>query len=146
RSSDHDSCAKRTTPPAGRVAVATQTFLSFVAGTGTAGETRTLNLRFWRPLLCQLSYRRMRYLVSRCAVCLRHRGQNFDSSIRSGSLRRLLVVAYVRDRQVEQARVMIGRLSFGIAYSMTFVTAPAPTVWPPSRIANRRPSSRAIGV
>src|SRR6185295_19913078 len=25
----------------------------------TAGETRTLNLRFWRPLLCQLSYCRM---------------------------------------------------------------------------------------
>src|SRR5438105_1660831 len=31
-------------------------------------------------------------------------------------------------------------------YSMTFVTTPAPTVLPPSRIANRRPSSRAIGV
>jgi len=78
-------------------------------------------------------------------VCLRQRGQNFDSSIRSGSFFRFFVVAYVRDRQVEHARVMIGRLSFGI-YSMTFVTAPAPTVWPPSRIANRSPSSRAIGV
>src|SRR5207237_1034606 len=31
-------------------------------------------------------------------------------------------------------------------YSMTFVQTPAPTVLPPSRIANRRPSSRAIGV
>src|SRR5216683_6906287 len=31
-------------------------------------------------------------------------------------------------------------------YSMTFVTTPAPTVLPPSRIANRRPSSRAIGL
>src|SRR5438128_1715101 len=30
-------------------------------------------------------------------------------------------------------------------YSTTFVTTPAPTVLPPSRIANRRPSSRAIG-
>jgi hypothetical protein len=97
-------------------------------------------------LLCQLSYRRMRYRVSRCAVCLRHRGQNFDSSIRSGSFFRFFVVAYVRDRQVEHASVMIGRLSFGMAYSMTFVTAPAPTVWPPSRMANRSPSSRAIGV
>ena len=97
-------------------------------------------------MLCQLSYRRMRYRVSRCAVCLRHRGQNFDSSIRSGSFFRFFVVAYVRDRQVEHASVMIGRLSFGMAYSMTFVTAPAPTVWPPSRMANRRPSSRAIGV
>src|SRR5467141_3015144 len=31
-------------------------------------------------------------------------------------------------------------------YAITFVTTPAPTVWPPSRIAKRRPSSRAIGV
>jgi hypothetical protein len=54
------------------------------------------------------------YRVSRCAVCLRHRGQNFDSSIRSGSFFRFFVVAYVRDRQVEHASVMIGRLSFGI--------------------------------
>src|SRR5438309_3749739 len=31
-------------------------------------------------------------------------------------------------------------------YAITFVTTPAPTVCPPSRIANRRPSSSAIGV
>ena len=54
------------------------------------------------------------YLVSRWAVCLRQRGQNFESSIRSGSFFRFFVVEYVRDRQVEHARVMIGRLSFGI--------------------------------
>src|SRR5579859_4466630 len=33
-----------------------------------------------------------------------------------------------------------------LVHSMTFVTTPAPTVLPPSRMANRRPSSRAIGV
>jgi len=54
------------------------------------------------------------YRVSRCAVCLRHRGQNFDNSRRSLSFFRFFVVEYVRDRQVEHARVMIGRLSFGI--------------------------------
>jgi len=54
------------------------------------------------------------YLVSRCAVCLRHRGQNFESSRRSLSFFRFFVVEYVRDRQVEHASVMIGRLSFGI--------------------------------
>ena len=54
------------------------------------------------------------YLVSRCAVCFRQRGQNFESSIRSGSFFRFFVVEYVRDRQVEHASVMIGRLSFGI--------------------------------
>src|SRR5262249_39294044 len=31
-------------------------------------------------------------------------------------------------------------------YSMTSVTAPAPTVWPPSRIAKRNPFSSATGV
>src|SRR5438477_2545421 len=31
-------------------------------------------------------------------------------------------------------------------YASTFVTTPAPTVCPPSRMANRRPSSSAIGV
>src|SRR5205823_1303620 len=31
-------------------------------------------------------------------------------------------------------------------YAITFVTTPAPTVCPPSRMANRRPSSSAIGV
>src|SRR4029077_13862247 len=116
----------------------------------TAGETRTLNHWFWRPGLCQLSYRRIRLhvcqRVSRGAGCFRPRGQNFESSIRSGSFFRFFVVEYVRDRQVEHASVMIGRLSFGTRYSRIFVTAPAPTVWPPSRIANRSPSSRAIGV
>src|SRR6266705_5399860 len=34
----------------------------------------------------------------------------------------------------------------GRSYFLIFVTTPAPTVRPPSRIANRRPSSIAIGV
>jgi len=45
---------------------------------------------------------------------LRHRGQNFDSSTRSGSFFRFFVVAYVRDRQVVHASVMIGLLSLAI--------------------------------
>jgi len=79
---------------------------------------------------------------------LRHRGQNFESSTRSGSFFRFFVVAYVRERQIEQAMVMIGRLSLGIcrSYAWIFVTTPAPTVRPPSRMAKRRPSSQATGV
>ena len=67
-----------------------------------------------------LPYARLRasmfsnYLVSRCAVCFRQRGQNFESSSRSLSFFRFFVVEYVRDRHVEHASVMIGRLSFGI--------------------------------
>jgi hypothetical protein len=52
--------------------------------------------------------------VSRCGVCRRQRGQNFESSSRSVSFLRFFVVAYVRERHVEQASVMIGRLSLGI--------------------------------
>src|SRR5882672_5401222 len=37
-------------------------------------------------------------------------------------------------------------LSRSARYSMISVTAPAPTVWPPSRIANRKPFSNATGV
>src|SRR5690348_17952840 len=36
--------------------------------------------------------------------------------------------------------------SLNPGYSMISVTAPAPTVWPPSRIANRNPFSSATGV
>ena len=32
-----------------------------------------------------------------------------------------------------------------LIYSMMVLTMPEPTVWPPSRIAKRRPSSMAIG-
>jgi hypothetical protein len=37
-------------------------------------------------------------------------------------------------------------LSRSARYSRTSVTAPAPTVWPPSRIAKRKPFSSATGV
>src|SRR3974390_1488255 len=56
---------------------------------GRGDRTRTYNLRFWRPLLCQLSYTPARirsgYLASRCSVWRRSRGQYFCSSIRLGS-------------------------------------------------------------
>ena len=56
------------------------------------------------------------YRVSLCAVCFRHRGQNFASSTLSGSFFLFFVVAYVRDRQIEHAIVMIGRLSLGTVH------------------------------
>src|SRR6266704_2223284 len=71
---------------------------------GRGGATRTPDPRFWRPLLYQLSYTpvpvgansirrlRPRYLVSRWAVCFRHRGQNFLTSSRSGSFFLFLTV------------------------------------------------------
>src|SRR5207253_11440551 len=71
---------------------------------GRGGATRTPDPRFWRPLLYQLSYTpvpvgansirrlRPRYLVSRWAVCFRHREQNFLISSRSGSFFLFLTV------------------------------------------------------
>ena len=53
---------------------------------------------------------------------------------------------YVLSRHSLQARWMIARSSFfAIDYLSTLVTAPAPTVRPPSRIATRWPTSSAIG-
>src|SRR5438105_6572938 len=72
--------------------------------TGRGGAIRTPDRRFWRPLLYQLSYAPVRagptqykedasaYLVSRCEVCLRQRGQNFLISSRSGSFFLFLTV------------------------------------------------------
>jgi len=40
----------------------------------------------------------------------------------------------------------VNRSSLSFIYASTFVTTPAPTVCPPSRIAKRSPSSSAIGV
>src|SRR5688572_32100954 len=50
--------------------------------------------------------------VSRCAVCLRQRGQNFCSSSRSGSFRRFSSVWYVRSLQSGQASVTNSRSAF----------------------------------
>src|SRR5689334_14775008 len=77
--------------------VGTALAMVVIPESGRGGATRTPDPRFWRPLLYQLSYtpvpvgansiRRLGppYLVSLCAVCFRHRGQNFWISSRSGS-------------------------------------------------------------
>ena len=54
----------------------------------------------------------LRYRVSRWAVCLRQRGQNFWSSRRSGSFRRFFSVWYVRSLQSGQASVTSSRSAF----------------------------------
>ena len=54
---------------------------------------------------------RLRYFVSRCSWCRRHRGQNLLSSIRPGSLRLLFRVLYVRSLQTVHARLITGRFS-----------------------------------
>src|SRR5881227_4138658 len=84
--------------------VGTALAMVVIPESGRGGATRTPDPRFWRPLLYQLSYTpvpvgansirrlRPRYLVSRWAVCFRHRGQNFLTSSRSGSFFLFLTV------------------------------------------------------
>jgi hypothetical protein len=87
------------------------------------------------------------YFTSRCTVCLRHRGQNLRSSSRPGSFFLFFSVVYVRSLHSEQASWMVGRFStFATRYSTMLTMAPAPTVRPPSRMAKRWPTSRAMGV
>jgi hypothetical protein len=64
-------------------------------------------------VLYQLSYTppARRYLVSRCSVCCRQRGQNLFSSSRPGSFRLFLRVLYVRSLQVVHASAITGRFS-----------------------------------
>ena len=47
---------------------------------------------------------------------------------------------------VALSHLVIPQPSLNPHYSMISVTAPAPTVWPPSRIAKRKPFSKATGV
>ena len=87
------------------------------------------------------------YFASRCSVCRLQRGQYRRSSSREGSFFLFFSVAYVRSLHSVQASRMTGRFSaFATGYSWMLVTAPAPTVWPPSRMAKRWPVSRAMGV
>lgn len=52
------------------------------------------------------------YLVSRCTLWVRHRGQNFLSSNRLGSFLRFFSVVYVRSLHSPHCRVITGRTSF----------------------------------
>jgi len=68
-------------------------------------------------------------------------------------LRRFFSVVYVRSLHSLHCSVMTGRTSFlfeaicytMLSYAMILVTTPAPTVRPPSRMANFEPCSSATG-
>src|SRR5215203_3059953 len=80
-----------------------------------AGGTRTHDLRFWRPLLFQLSYCPLPcryYRVSRCAVWWRHHGQYFCSWMRSGVFRRFFLLWEFRRLHSSQASVTNCRTTY----------------------------------
>jgi hypothetical protein len=88
--------------------------------TNRGGRNRTRNPRFWKPVLCQLSYTPNRKLP---------RKKIFAATFNSQSL------WWSRQYQIPSHQ--------GVNYSMILVTTPEPTVLPPSRIAKRTPSSIA---
>ena len=88
------------------------------------------------------------YLDSLCTRCVSQRGQYFRRSTRSGCFRLFLSAKKLRLLHSVHSRVILS-LGIGLCrfvYFRILVTTPAPTVRPPSRIANRSPSSIAIGV
>src|SRR6266446_4417698 len=86
------------------------------------------------------------------------RQRNRPGNIRAGALGRLhdfprglvqnsvVVRLQTNTDFVALSHLCVPKPSLETAYSMISVTAPAPTVCPPSRIANRRPFSSATGV
>ena len=114
---------------------------------GTPGGTRTPNLRFWRPLLCQLSYwriwARIRDSIFGIVEAAAPPSKSL-SQITSASFPRVPIVFGIRRSGYPPFESLIPNLDLS-SYSTILATTPAPTVRPPSRIAKRRPSSIAIG-
>ena len=95
---------------------------------GRPGGNRTPNLRFWRPSLYQLSYWPKLYYTASLQISVGCDQKEARLSFKRASLLKIFWI------QIPS-----------INYSMILETTPEPTVRPPSRIANRNPSSIAIG-
>ena len=120
---------------------------------GRGDRTRTYNRWFWRPVLCQLSYTP----AARPAVPTSPRGEVYAagsadsiSAVRSGWDRSSCSCASCTSAPCTRCRRAGSwdalRPSPCRPYSWMLTMAPAPTVRPPSRMAKRWPTSRAIGV
>ena len=123
---------------AGRIFTLTPNITRISCPVGRPGGNRTPNLRFWRPPLCQLSYWPKFIFVSVIAI--------------NGCIPDLRVMRtgpkclFIRKQACAGMTCIAFQAPFtGICYSIILLTTPAPTVRPPSRIANRNPSSIAIG-
>src|SRR5918997_1856669 len=128
-----------------------------------AGGTRTPDLRFWRPLLYQLSYCPLLNVLASLPV----RRVLPAPRAELPQLDAIRGIAPVFTRVVVTALALLTcqryqlshsyppnhrgetpsrpRRSSVSCYSMIWVTTPAPTVRPPSRMAKLRPSSMAMG-
>src|SRR5918997_5323790 len=127
-----------------------------------AGGTRTPDLRFWRPLLFQLSYCPLLVTSSpgeACDACPRDSTSStgWGPACSAGSsgcgscggctprMPASLIVAQRPSKSQGRDERPAPTLQKLLYYSTISVTTPAPTVLPPSRIAKFNPSSIAIG-
>src|SRR5919199_6877680 len=128
---------------------------------GRAGGTRTPDLRFWRPLLYQLSYCPLLNVLASLPV----RRVMPAPRAELPQLDAVRGVAPVLTRVVVPALALLARQRHQLShnsppnhrggrrparrtssgYSIIWVTTPAPTVLPPSLMAKFNPSSIAIG-
>ena len=98
---------------------------------------RTPNRWFWRPVLYQLSY-----TPKQTPGSLWIRAAEVTDQ---GQLHQTINLPICQHS--EYPKTLAGRLeAYPTIYSTTLVTTPEPTVLPPSRMANRTPSSMAIGL
>src|SRR6516225_1444248 len=76
------------------------------------------------------------------------RQRNRPGNIGAGALRGVdnLFRGLIENAMIVSLQTNPNFFSVRHGYSMISATAPAPTVWPPSRIANRNPFSSATGV
>src|SRR5258708_655786 len=74
--------------------------------------------------------------------------RNRTGNIGAGALRRFhnLFRGLIENPVVVRLQTNTNFVALSHIYSTISVTAPAPTVWPPSRIAKRKPFSSATGV
>ncbi len=115
--------------------------------TGRTGRNRTRNPRFWRPVLCQLSYCPALYKFLPCLLMIRVFPAVRTELLQFESVR---MITTIFGRCVITILALFtskdNYFSHDIPYSKISPTTPAPMVRPPSRIAKRRPCSIAIGV
>jgi hypothetical protein len=112
---------------------------------GRGGRTRTLDPRFWRPMLYQLSYTPA--VIVYCVSLHQNRFRLLNDTLNKVTQPWFVEDAPLLGQKRESVKATFSPFSIqmNLFYLMIFATTPAPTVRPPSRIAKRRPSSMAIG-
>lgn len=126
---------------------------------GRSGGTRTHNSRIWSPVLYQLELQTFIFKsklkirpIFESTFCILYDLYAFYNACKTFSTPTSLFAAFFRCPIVPIRTLfayhgyIFTHRAFLSIYSIILVTTPAPTVFPPSRMANRSPSSIATAV